>query len=113
MELVGGDDASDQPPVTARRARLTNTARRSRLVAILVLVLAIVLFVLTVIAAWFFNFNSDSRFGDPDAPGSFKFWNFVQSIGYTAGFLLAAMVAAVWLMLQAERTLLEAAELGE
>jgi len=112
MEIVRGDDVSEQPAVSARRARLINAARRSRQVARLILVIAFVLFVLTVIASWWFNYKSSQSFGNPDDAG-YRFWNFVQSISYSAGFLLAAMLAALWLWLQAERTLVEADELGE
>src|SRR4051812_39448439 len=113
MEIVRGDDEPGRPPAAGRRARLIKTARRSRQVSICIAILGVSLFVLAVIAAAFFNFSSDPAYIDPNASGGYKFWNFIQSIAYSAGFLLAATVAAMWLMLQAERTLLEVDELDE
>jgi len=113
MEIVRGDDEAGRPLPSGRRARLIKTARRSRQVAICVAILGASLFVLAVIAAAFFNFSSDPTYIDPNASGGYKFWNFIQSIAYSGGFLLAATVAAMWLMLHAERTLMEVDELDE
>jgi hypothetical protein len=112
MEL----NRSEQPPQTraeSKRTRMLQTARRTRIAAIVVLCFSVVLLIASIISQWMINFSNDRTFGNPNTPFRYKFANFMQNVAYTAGFPLIAVVASIALLVFAERMRWRAEEFEE